>query len=85
MEQPAGRGVGEARQYVASEQARGAGRAGRADAGRPAREISEPRLRVPVAQHQEAGRDHAGPRPVPPRERSAGSARDVQGGAAPVC
>ena len=44
------------------QQARRAGRAGHADAGRPARQVAERRLRLPVAAHRQAGRDHAGPR-----------------------
>ena len=84
VEQPAGRGAAEGRYRIASQQSRRAGRAGEPDARRPAREVAERRLRVPVAARREAGRDHAGPGPVPARERTAGSARAVQGGAAAV-
>ena len=49
VEQPAGRGTAEARDRIAPQQSRRAGRAGDPDARRPAREIAERRLRVPVA------------------------------------
>ena len=57
---------------------------GEPDARRPAGQVAERRFRVPVAPPRQAGRDHPGPRPVPARERPAGSARDVQGRAAAV-
>ena len=84
VEQPAGRRAADAGHRVAPQQARRAGRAGEPDAGRPARQVAQRRLRVPVAARRQAGRDHAGPGPVPARERPAGSARAVEGGAAAV-
>ena len=84
LEQPAGRRAAEARLGVAAQQTRRAGRAGEPDARRPAREITERRFRLPVAPRHQAGRDHSGQSPVPARERTAGSARDVQGGTAAV-
>ena len=82
VEQSAGRRAAEARHRIASRQARRAGGAGEPDAGRPAGQGVERRLRVPVAAPLQAGRDHARPGAVPARERPAGSARAVQGGVA---
>ena len=64
------------------EQARRAGRTGHPDACRPAGQVAERRFRVPVAPPRQAGRDHAGQRPVPLRGRPAGYPRAAEGGAA---
>ena len=82
VEQPAGRGAAEGRGRGAPQQPGRAGGAGQPDAGRPARQVAERRLRLPVAAHRQAGRDHAGPHAVPARQRPAGSARHAEGGAA---